>query len=464
MQDGNPTSRRVPDPGVRDLYKLSSRWQAWLDVESALALAQAEQGMIPQAAARAIAEAAHLELFDESRVTEGMRRTSHMIVPLVWELARVAGAEAGGWVHWGATTQNIVQTGDMLTLRRAHRTFLGLIGEALTSMADLAERTHDMPMPARTHGQHAVPATFGFKVAGWIDEMVRHAERLRAVEQRVFVAMLGGAAGTFASMGARGPAVQAGLAARLGLAPMVRPIRSIGDHLAEYICLLGLLATTCGKIGREIFTLSKTEFGEVEEPIPPGTVGSSTMPHKRNPFLCQDIVADAAGVRAIVPLALEAAQTEHEGDRANSLMMREATERACVATGDMLSRLVVVCSGLQVNREKMLRNLGLTGGLIVSEAVMLKLGDIVGRQVAHDMVYDAAQAAISDGESFAAILNKDERMEAHLSPEAIDELLDPTHYLGLCSSIALAGAGEARVTANALLALDEEPETRRGSR
>jgi len=315
MSDALPTATRVSDPGIRALYRLENRWQAWLDVEAALARAQAELGIIPTAAADAISANARLELLDRTRIDEGFARTGHTIVPLVWELGRVVGDEHGGWVHWGATTQNITQTGDLLVLRQAHAVFLRLIGEALTAMADVAERGAEMVLPGRTHGQHAVPATFGSKVAVWMDELLRHLERLHQVAPRLFVAMLGGGAGTFASLGERGPKVQAGIGKQLDFGTMAVPSRALGDHLAENICVLGLLAATSGKIAREIYTLMKTEFGEVEEPVPPGTVGSSTMPQKRNPKLCQDIIAAAAEVRMMVPLALEAMQTEHEADR-----------------------------------------------------------------------------------------------------------------------------------------------------
>src|SRR3954465_4132060 len=189
-----PTAARVADPGIRALYKLESRWKAWLDVETALAPSQAELGITPAEAADAIAGAARLELLDRARIDEGFARTGHTIVPLVWELSRVVGEQHGGWVHWGATTQNITQTGDLLVLRQAHGVFLRLIGEVLTAMADLAERGAEMPLAGRTPGQHAVPATFGYKVAVWIDELLRHVERLRAAAPRLFVAMLGGGA------------------------------------------------------------------------------------------------------------------------------------------------------------------------------------------------------------------------------------------------------------------------------
>jgi adenylosuccinate lyase len=298
MSDALPTATRVSDAGIRALYRLENRWQAWLDVEVALAKAQAELDIIPKEAADAIARAGRMEFLDRARIDEGFARTGHTLVPLVWELSRVVGEPHGGWVHWGATTQNITQTGDLLVLRQAHRVFLRLVGEALSAMADLAERGAEMPIAGRTHGQHAVPATFGYKIAVWIDELLRHVERLQQAAPRLFVAMLGGGAGTFASLGKHGPLVQAGIGKHLGMESMKVPSRTLGDHLAENMCILGLLAATCGKIGREIYTLMKTEFGEVEEPVPPGTVGSSTMPQKRNPKLCQDIIALSADARS----------------------------------------------------------------------------------------------------------------------------------------------------------------------
>jgi adenylosuccinate lyase len=329
-------------------------------------------------------------------------------------------------------------------LRKAHQIFFQLIGEILSGMADLAERSAEMPVAGRTHGQHAVPATFGFKVAVWIDEMLRHVERLQQAQPRLFVAMLGGGAGTFASLGSNGPLVQAGIAKHLGFGSMQVPSRALGDHLAENVCILGLLAASCGKIGREIYTLMKTEYGEVEEPVPPGTVGSSTMPQKRNPKLCQDVIALSAEVRALVPLALDAMQTEHEADRTTSLMMDAAETRASVAMGDALSRLGEIVRGLHLEPERMRRNLNLGGGLIMAEAIMLDLGLILGRQHAHDVVYDAAQTAFLEDRAFASVLAADPRISAHLSAPAIDKLLDPVAYIGLCAEMARQAAARAR--------------------
>jgi adenylosuccinate lyase len=449
MNDDNPTASRIADPGIRKLFALESRWQAWLDVEAALARAEAEIGMIPADAALAIAAKAQLRLMDRRRIDEGFARTAHTIVPLVWELSRLVGEPHGGWVHWGATTQNIVDCGDLLILRQAEAVFRRQLGALLGALADLAERGAELPMAGRTHGQHAVPITFGFKVAGWIDQLLRHLERLDEAAPRLYSVVLGGAAGTFASFGDKGPAVQAALARQLGMDAVDVPSRAIADRQAENICLLGLLAATGSRIAREVYLLMKTEFGEVEEPVPPGTVGSSTMPQKRNPKLAQDAVALAAEVRAQVPLALEAAQTEHEADRTTSLMMRAAESRAAIATGDLLARLNAILSGLSLNPARMRANLDLSGGLIMAEAVMLTLGEKIGRQHAHDAVYEAAQAAATTGQKFSTLLAQAPQVASHLDPARIDALLDPAAYTGRCAEMARAAATRARAAAKA---------------
>ncbi len=447
----NPQDLRVPDPGIRALFKTDSRWQAWLDVEVALAKAQAKIGMIPSNAAEEISKKADLSLFDRQKLADGFLRSGHTLTPLIWELDRLCEGDAGGYAHWGATTQNIVQTGDLLILRKAGAIFRKQISDLLFVMADLAEHHAETAMAARTHGQHAVPTTFGAKVAVWLDEISRHGIRLSEASPRVFRAMLGGAAGTLSSFGADGFKLQEVFAAELQMTAMAVPSRAEGDHLSEYVLLLGLMAATTGKIAREIYTLQKQEFGELEEPTPEGSVGSSTMPQKRNPFMAQDIVALSSEIRMQVPLALEAMQTEDEADRATSLQIRQATERACVATGDMFARMKIIISDLSVKPERMRQNLDLTGGLIMAEPVMLALGSSIGRQEAHDIVYDAAQAAALGQKSFADLLAADQRISAKLSKNDIKNLLNPLSYVGLSPELARRAASSARDTAAELL-------------
>jgi 3-carboxy-cis,cis-muconate cycloisomerase len=439
-----PTSARFKDPGLRPLFAEARRWQSWLDVEAALAKAQADLGIVPTAAAERIAACARLELLDDAAIREGLAKTGHPLVPLVWELARLSGEEAGGYVHWGATTQNILETGDNLLLREAHTIILGQLGELLGCLAGIAEKSADMPLPGRTHGQHAVPVTFGYKVAVWIDELLRHVERLQGLEDRVFIALLGGAAGTYASLGAQGPDVQAGLARILDLKPSAVPSRTHRDREAEYVTVLGLLAGTCGKVGNEVYTLMKQEFDEASEPVPPGTVGSSTMPQKRNPILSQDVMAGAAQVRALVPLALDAMMTEHEANRMTTVMMRSALGPACIHIGDCLGRLNAIADGLEIYPDRMRRNLELTGGMILSEAIMMELGKTLGRQESHDVIYDAIEEVLAGKATFAEVLARTPKLTAALSPDEVKAMLDPSGYTGLCADMAREQATLAR--------------------
>ena len=439
------TSARVPHSGMETLFSTPARWQAWLDVEAALARAQAQLGLIPAEAGVAIAQACDLGRLDEDRINDEIDRTSHPLMPLIVELGRATG-EYGGWVHWGATTQNITQTGDTLLLRRAHTLIEGQITEILTALADLTEQGADMIMAGRTHGQHAVPITFGFKTAGWIDEYVRHLERLDHIGPRLFVALLGGAAGTSASLGEDPETLQRAVAADLGLIPMPVPSRSISDHFAEFVTVLGLIATTSGKIAREIYQLMKTEYHEVEEPVPTGTVGSSTMPHKRNPQLCQDVIGMAAEIRSLVPLALESAISEHDADNAPSALF-DVEQHACELTADILARIHLIVAGLQLDPRRMRSNLDLSGGMIASEAIMLRLGETIGRQLAHEVVYDAAQIASTTSTSFTDTLAIDPRVTSQLDTDTIKKLLEPDSHLGLAPAIAHNQAIRAREVA-----------------
>lgn len=421
---------------VGELFAPRAKRQRWLEVEAALAQAEAEVGLVPAESAAAIAAHADMSQIDEEALAADERATGHVMVPLVSALAALAGPEHGGWVHWGATTQNIQQSGDTVGIRDAHRALSARIERILAVLADLAETHADTAMAGRTHGQHAVPITFGYKVAVWADILLRHRQRMQQIEPRLFVSMTGGAAGTFATFGELGPAIQRGVAQRIGLTPMAVPSRSIVDHFAEWVNLLALIAATAQSIAEEVVRLMSAEFCEVEESLADTDVGSSTMPQKRNAKTSMAIITAAAQARALAPLALEATIQAHEVDGARSAMMDRAVEQSAALLDDILERLALLLEGLRVHPERMRANLNLTRGLITAEAVMMRLAERIGRQNAHAVVHRAAVYAADTGERFEDVLIRDPAVTADLTAEELHALLDPERHLGLSGRLA----------------------------
>lgn len=442
------TDGRVPDPGIAELFSRSGRLRARLRVEAALAQAEADAEVIPSRAGAAISAAAEFENLDLERIAESTRTHSHPLMPLVDELARIVGDEYGGWVHWGATTQNITQTADLLLIREAHHRLLDLLADLLREFSKLADDTAAVPMPGRTHSQHAVPVTFGFKVAMWIDAIASHVDRLERLEDRLLRLLMGGAAGTLASFGLKGRVIEAGVAARLGLGIMPVPSRATNDGMVELVSVLGLLAGTAGKIAKDVYSMTQPEFGEVAEPIPPGTIGSSTMPHKRNPQLTLDVMTLSAQVRGLVAPALESMLHDHEANGAMTDLLEHTVAQAMVAAGDFTARLLVVAEGLELDTERMRANLDLSFGMIGSENVMLLLGERIGRQEAHEVIYDIAQRAATTGGDFATLLATDAVVSANVTPAEIEDALDPSAYLGESAAIARSMAEHARAVAD----------------
>lgn len=429
---------------VAELFSPRAKRQRWLDVEAALAQAEADAGIVPRRAADAIATHAHLDLFDEDALHAAEVAAGHVMVPLVAALSDAAGPEDGGWVHWGVTTQNIQQSGDTVGVAQAHRILTGHLDRVLAILADLADAHAETRMAGRTHHQHAVPVTFGYKAAVWADVMLRHRDRLRECEPRLLVTPFGGAAGTYATLGRVGLEVQEGVATRLGLTAMAVPSRTNVDHLAEWVGVLALVAATAQTIAEEVIRLMSTEFGEVSEALSATDIGSSTMPQKRNAKSSMAIVTAAAQVRALVPLALEATIQSHEVDGTRSAMMDRAVEQSAVLLDEILDRLEGVLENLEVHPGRMRENLDMTHGLITAEAVMMRLADTLGRQRAHHVVHEAATLAATTGEDFGAVLARDPAVAGGLDAREIDELLDPAHHLGLSAEIARTTAAQVR--------------------
>ncbi|HZS90177.1 MAG TPA: adenylosuccinate lyase [Chloroflexota bacterium] len=430
-------------PEMRAIFSDQAVVRRWMQVEAALARAEARVGIVPDEAAARISACVAETAWDPASLASGIAETFHPLVPAIRQLSERCGP-SGAYVHWGATTQDIMDTALVLQLRDAlellRRDMLGLREE----WADLAARFRDTPMPGRTHGQHAPPITFGFKAAIWVSEMSRHIERLDACTPRLLVGQLAGASGTLASFGPSGLDIQRHMMEDLGLGVPTIAWHTARDALGELVSILGLLCATLNKVALEIVHLQQTEVAEVEEPFNWGKVGSSTMPHKRNPMICELIVALARIVRQDVALALDTMVQEHERDMGAWQAEWEYIPRLCLFAASALTHSRRVARGLHVDAARMRANIDLTGGLALSEVVMLELGRIIGRQEAHEVVYRICMAVAENGGSFKEALLADPEVRERLTPEQIDALLQPEAYLGAaprCVDLTLAAAG-----------------------
>jgi adenylosuccinate lyase len=399
---------------------------AWVEVEVALAKAQAEIGMIPKKAARAIARSASIDKIDMERIARDIASTMHPFVPLLRQLEEQCGPEAGGWLHWGATTQNIFDTGTSLLISRARPMLLAGIDTAMQRMAKLAI-DHKLTVQAgRTHGQHALPITFGFKVSSWLGEVRRHRARIVAASEDAEVAAFGGGAGTYAAMGGEGRKVQARVGALLGLGSSDTANRSCGDRFAAYVSALSLFAPTVERICEDVLFLQRDEIAEASEAFHYGKVGSSTMAQKRNPSFGMNLTGVARLLRHRAPLAMEAMIRKDEGDGAGSNVMDTVLPEASILAISLATGLAKLMEGLEVFPAAMKRNLEASRGMIMSEAVMMKLGPKLGRGEAHHLLYDAAVEAVRSGRHLREVLAG----KPELKGVDVDALLDPAGYLG----------------------------------
>lgn len=400
-----------------------------LQVEAALARVQARLGLIPADAATAIADAAARVELDDAALAASVRNVGYPVVGLVAALAREAG-DAGRWTHWGATTQDILDTALALQLRDALTLLRAEIAGAARGLADLAERHRSTVMPGRTHLQHALPITFGLKCAVWLMPLLTHLQRIDEFRPRVEVVQFGGAAGTLASLGAAGIAVMEGLADELGLRAPLAPWHVARDGVAEAVSFCGLLCGSLAKIATDVVLLAQTEVAEAAEPHAEGRGGSSTMPQKRNPIASEYIIAAARTVQALVPLMQGAMAGDQE--RATGPWQAEALAlpQAFVLTHGAAVAARGLAEGLVVDVGRMRRNLDATNGLIVAEAVMMGLAPQLGRAAAHDVVRHASDAALAEGIPLTAALQREPAVTAKLDAAAIARLTDPVNYLG----------------------------------
>jgi 3-carboxy-cis,cis-muconate cycloisomerase len=421
---------------MREVFADDALLMRCLEVEGALARVQGRLGIIPAEAAEAITHAAKSltsgrAALDPVRLKQETETVGYPILPLVRQMAELAG-NAGRYLHWGATTQDIMDTAAVLQIRAG----LGLIEEDLTAarshLAELARKYRETPMAGRTHLQHALPVTFGYKAAVWLYALDRHAERLHELRPRVLLVQFGGAAGTLASLGDGADALEtrAELARELGLGDPPITWHVVRDGIAETVQTLALLCGSLGKIAYDVMLMSATEFGEVAEPFVEGRGSSSTMPQKRNPISCELILAAAKVVRQQAGLVLDAVVTDFERATGPWHVEWVALPEAFSYAAGALNQARFMLGGLIVDNDRMAKNLAMTHGLIVAEAVMMGLAPHTGRNEAHDLVYDACRVAIETDRPLFDVLMETPAVTGPLGPEKLRALTDPANYLG----------------------------------
>jgi 3-carboxy-cis,cis-muconate cycloisomerase len=414
---------------MRAVFSDDNLIKCCVDAEIALAVAQGRLGVIPQDAADAIARLAPSVAIDRAELKTVAENVGYPILGLVRQLSDKLG-EAGRYVHWGATTQDIVDSATILQVRAALAIVERDMAAVSAALAKLATKHRDTAMAGRTHLQQALPITFGYKCAIWLSMMDRHAERLRQLKPRVLVAQLGGAAGTLASLREKGLEVRREYARVLNLGDPAITWHVARDAVVETIGFLGLVTGSLGKIGFDIMLMMMTELGEAFEPFESHRGASSTMPQKRNPISSEILVANAKAVRQHAGLMLDAMIQDFERATGPWHVEWLAVPESFMLAAGSLAQAKFMLEGLIVDESRMRANLDLTQGLIVAEAVMMGLAPHLGRQNAHDTVYEACREALGQGRSLFEVLRSKPDIATALPEERLRTLCDPANYLG----------------------------------
>ena len=420
---------------MRRIFSDEYRVQCYLDFEAALARVEGRLGIIPPRAADEIASRCKVELIDLVKLKAATERIGYPILGVVQQLVALAGDGLGEYCHWGATTQDVTDTAAILQLRAALALIEADMVAISASLATLAKRHRLTPMAGRSNLQQAVPITFGYKIATLLAAMQRHRARLAELRPRLLVGEFGGAAGTLSSLGNDGLKVQAALMAELGLGQPPIAWHTVRDNLAEVASFLALVTGTLAKLATDVKLLMQTEVAEVYEPFHEGRGSSSTMPQKRNPISCLYIHATAALVRQHAGAMIEAMVADHERSTGPWEIEWVALPEIFLLASGALAQSRGLAAGLEVDAERMRKNLDLTQGLIVSEAVMMGLAPHLGRQRAHDLVYDICRAAAKSGRPLLDHLAADKEIAAHATRAELAKLVDPANYLGLAGEM-----------------------------
>lgn len=418
---------------MRAIFSERGCVQRMLDVEAALALAQAECGMIPASAGQAITRCCEVDRIDLAALARDAAMAGNLAIPLVRQLTAQVTTEdpqAAGFVHWGATSQDVIDTGLVLQLRDALEAISSDLTACGDALANLAQRYRDTPQTGRTWMQHALPISFGLKAASWLDGLTRQRQRLRELQSRALALQLGGAVGTLASMQGQGLMLSKAMAQRLNLALPAMPWHAQRDRIAEVALWCGLLVGMMAKIARDISLLTQTEVAEAAEPSAPGRGGSSTMPHKKNPVACAATLAIANRMPGLVSSVLNGMVGEHERALGGWQAEWDSLPEIVSLAGASLLQMRTVVSELQVDPARMAANLALTHGLLMAEPVALALGRSLGKQGAHHLVEAACRDAVQTGRTLQEVLTALPQVQSILSPAELARLLEPANYLG----------------------------------
>jgi 3-carboxy-cis,cis-muconate cycloisomerase len=422
-------------PEMRHVFSDEQRTACYLQIEAALARVQARLRIIPAEAAREIERQCRIENIDLARLKQQTERIGYPILGVVQQIVALCAEGLGEWCHWGATTQDITDTAVVLQIRAALELVEKDMEAIAAALATLSRRYRDTAMAGRSNLQQAVPLTFGFKTAALLAAMQRHRERLAQMRPRVLVGEFGGAVGTLASLGKDGLKVQAELMQELGLGQPDIAWHTVRDRIGEVACFLGLVTGTLGKISMDVKLLMQTEVAEVYEPFHEARGSSSTMPQKRNPISCLYIHSTVALVRQHVAALLEAAVADHERSTGPWEIEWISLPEIFLLASGALAQTRDLVSGLEVDEDRMRANLDLTHGMVVSEAVMMGLGPHLGRQRAHDLVYDICRKVAATGQPLADLLAQNAEITRHLGRAEIDMMCDPRRYLGLAAEM-----------------------------
>ena len=426
----------TPTEAMNRIFCEKGRFQRWLDVEASLARIQASLSIIPGEAADAISRKANAKLLDLKRYKEMYQQTGHPMVAMLRLFQPIVEGGFGQYIHLGATTQDIMDTGMILALKEAHKIIYESLRRIEFDLLNMAERHADTLMVGRTHAVQALPITFGYKVAIWAREIRRNIQRLKECRDRIFVVQLCGAVGTMAAFGSKGPEIQSRVAKDLGLGDSDISWHASRDRLAEFANLMSLIGAALGRVGQEVYLLMATEVGEVCEPWQKGVVGSSTMPHKVNPQIAQNMRDLARKLRYNASFVTEVMMVDHERNLDHFLGEREKMEESCLIMGELLTHGEDMAKNMTVNPERMKGNLSLLKGLLLSESVMIELGKKIGKQSAHEVIYEDAMKSMKEEVDFRQVLLGDPRVNRNLTAAEIDRLLNPEQYIGLAPRMA----------------------------